>query len=151
MFAVCVESFGGGFHCHVLVKWVHTTQRTMRRVKQPNRLNWMATLFTPEQMRWKSVLSYIGTTHNCSKYIYRSKNVLVPKWAKKMRGLGIQRQAAVIIETQMKRRTTCSNTVHAPEGYITVTILPTCNRRGQRQKVSREASGSFSALFMALW
>lgn len=32
---------------------------------------------------WKSVFSYIGTTHNCSKYSYRSKNVLVPKWAKK--------------------------------------------------------------------
>lgn len=32
---------------------------------------------------WKSVFSYIGTTHNCSKYVYRSKNVLVPKWAKK--------------------------------------------------------------------
>lgn len=30
-----------------------------------------------------SLLSYIGTTHDCSNNEKESKNVLVPKWAKK--------------------------------------------------------------------
>lgn len=112
------------------------------------------------QKRWKSVLSYIGTTHNCSKYIYRSKNVLVPKWAKKRSGWGIQMQAVVVIETPKDRKMLKQDersTAHATAPESLHHIHPTHkHKREEPQKVSRHrrassSSGSFSALFMALW
>lgn len=62
------------------------------------------------QTRWKSVLSYIGTTHNCSKYIHRSKNVLVPKWAKKSSGWDIKVQASVIETHPDRELSSCNRT-----------------------------------------
>lgn len=95
-----------------------------------------------------SVSSHIGTTHNCSKYIYRSKNVLVPKRAKKRSGWSLRMRAAVVVETHPEGEREREKEMCAPLRHIP----PHPARQHRRGTASGGSSrGSFSALFMALW
>ena len=147
-----------------------TGKETVRRIQEVGReavYNWERHQNTTQtglqstivRKRWQSVLSYIGTTHNCSKYIYRSKNVLVPKWAKKRSGW---RSRRYMKHTRAERRRGARRALGSGNRdrshYITHSPHPPAQHSAAeetRETVSRcgraSSSGSFSALFMALW